>query len=70
MERLKPRKGRSPPKFRVTEIIRPNYHFFFLAEHGLSLVAVSTGSSSLWGMGFSLRWLLLLQGTGSRVHGP
>ena len=69
MERLKPRKGRSLPKFRVTEIIIPNY-LFFLAEHGLSLVAVSMGYSLSWGTGFSLQWLLLLWSTGCRVHGP
>ena len=31
MERLKPRKGRSLPKFRVTEIMIPNYLFFLLS---------------------------------------
>ena len=36
---------------------------------GLSLVAVSGGYSSLWCMGFSLWWLLLLQSTGSRHTG-
>ena len=36
---------------------------------GLSLVAVSGGSSSLWCVGFSLRWLLLLRSTGSRRAG-
>ena len=38
----------------------------FVAAHGLSLVAVSGGYSSLWCVGFSLRWLLSLQSTGSR----
>ena len=33
---------------------------------GLSLVVASGGYSSLWCMGFSLQWLLLLQSTGSR----
>ena len=37
--------------------------------HGLSLVAASGGYSSLWCMGFSLRWLLLLRSTGSRHMG-
>ena len=37
--------------------------------HGLSLVLVSGGYSSLWCAGFSLRWLLLLQSTGSRRAG-
>ena len=32
-----------------------------LLRAGLSLVAASGGSSSLWCTGFSLRWLLLLQ---------
>ena len=38
----------------------------FVAAHGLSLVAVSGGYSSLRCMGFSLQWLLLLRSTGSR----
>ena len=37
----------------------------FVAVHGLSLVAASGGYSSLWYVGFSLRWLLLLQSMGS-----
>ena len=41
----------------------------FVAARGLSLVAVSGGYSSLWCTGFSLRWLLLLQSTGSRPAG-
>ena len=47
-------------------------YYLFLAVlglrcyHGLSLVAVSGGYSSLWCTGFSLRWLLLLESTGSR----
>ena len=41
----------------------------FIAAHGLSLVAVSRGYSSLRCTGFSLRWLLLLQSTGSRHAG-
>ena len=52
------------------------YYFFnfwlrwvFVAVHRLSLVAVSRGYSSLWSMGFSLPWLLLLQSTGSRCTG-
>ena len=36
----------------------------------LSLIAASRGSSSLPCVGFSLPWLLLLQGTGYRAHGP
>ena len=41
----------------------------FVAAHGLSLVAASGGYSSLQCTGFSLRWLLLLQSTGSRACG-
>ena len=41
----------------------------FVAARGLSLVAVSGGYSSLQCAGFSLRWLLLLQSTGSRLAG-
>ena len=41
----------------------------FVAARGLSLVAASGGYSSLWCMGFSLRWLLLLRSTGSRHTG-
>ena len=37
--------------------------------HGLSLVAASRGYSSLQCLGFSLRWLLLLQSTGPRHVG-
>ena len=36
---------------------------------GLSLVVESGGYSLLWCTGFSLRWLLLLQSTGSRHVG-
>ena len=41
----------------------------FVAARGLSLVAASGGYSSLWCTGFSLRWLLLLWSTGSRLSG-
>ena len=41
----------------------------FVAARGLSLVAASGGCSSLWCVGFSLRWLLLLWSTGSRHLG-
>ena len=41
----------------------------FVAAHGLSLVAVSGGCSSLRCTGFSLRWLLLLWSTGSKHMG-
>ena len=43
-------------------------YWVLVAACRLSLVAVSRGSSSLWYMGFSLQWLLLLQSTGSRAH--
>ena len=39
----------------------------FVAEHGLSLVAVSRGYSSLQCTGFSLRWFLLWS-TGSKAQ--
>ena len=41
----------------------------FVAARGLSLVAASGGYSSLRCAGFSLRWRLLLQSTGSRHTG-
>ena len=41
----------------------------FVAARGLSLVATIGAYSSLWCMGFSLRWLLLLWSTGSRCVG-
>ena len=41
----------------------------FVATRGLSLVAVSGVYSLLWCVGFSLRWLLLLQSTGCRRAG-
>ena len=43
-------------------------HWVIVAVHGLSLVVASRGYSSLC-MGFSLRWLLLLQRTSSRCTG-
>ena len=36
---------------------------------GLPLAAASGGCSSLWCVGFSLQWLLLLQGMGSMARG-
>ena len=44
-------------------------HWVFVAVCRLPLVAVSEGYSLLWCAGFSLRWLLLLQSTGSRHAG-
>ena len=44
-------------------------HWVFIAARGLSLVVASWDYSSLWCAGFSLRWLLLLQSTGSRHTG-
>ena len=44
-------------------------HWVFVAARGLSLVVASGGYSLLWCAGFSLRWLLLLQSTGSRHAG-
>ena len=42
---------------------------YVIAMFGLSLVVVNAGHSSLWYMGFSWWWLLLLWKTGSRTHG-
>ena len=45
--------------------------WFFIAVHGLSLVVVSRGYSSLWCLVFSLWWLVLLRGAralGSRAQ--
>ena len=44
-------------------------HWVFVAAHGLSLVAVSGGYSSLRCAGFSLWWLLLFRSTGSWCAG-
>ena len=44
-------------------------HWIFVAARGLSLVMASGGYSSLRCAGFSLRWLLLWQSTGSRHAG-
>ena len=41
----------------------------FVAARGLSLFVASRGYSSLWCVGFSLWWLLLLWSTGSRHAG-
>ena len=43
--------------------------FIFLAARWLSLVTANGGYSSLWCVGFSLQWFLLLQSTGSRRKG-
>ena len=43
-------------------------HWVFVAAcMGFSLVAMSRGYSTLWCMGFSLQWLLLLRIGGSRA---
>ena len=41
-------------------------HWVFVVAHGVSLVVVSGGYSSLQCAGFSLQWLLLLRSMGSR----
>ena len=51
-----------------------NFFFFwlrwvFVAVHRLSLVVASGGYSSLWCVGFSLQWLLLLRSMGPRARG-
>ena len=43
--------------------------WIFVAAHGLSVVALSEGYSSLRCAGFSLQWLLLLRSTGFRRVG-
>ena len=42
--------------------------WIFIALWGLSLVVAIRGYSSLWCMGFSLQWLLLLGSMSSRAH--
>ena len=44
-------------------------HWVFVAAHGLSLVAVCGGYSSMGCVGFSLWWLLLLWSNSSRAQG-
>ena len=44
-------------------------HWVFIAARGLSLVVANRGYSSLWCVGFSWRWLLLLWSKGSRRAG-
>ena len=44
-------------------------HWVFVAAHGDPLVVASGGYSPLRSAGFSLRWLLLLQSTGSMCAG-
>ena len=65
----------SPSEKCLVESFTHIYLFIFgcvgspLLRAGFSLVAVSGGYSSLRCTGFSLRWLLLLQSTGSRLAG-
>ena len=44
-------------------------HWVFVAVRGLSLVVASGSYSSLWCVGLSLWWLLMLWSTGSRHLG-
>ena len=44
-------------------------HRLCCCARAFSLVAASGGDSSFWCVGFSLRWFLLLQSTGSRRTG-
>ena len=44
-------------------------YWVFVAARGLSLAAMNRGYSSLRCTGFSLHWLLLLQGMGARACG-
>ena len=64
---------------KFTCLLKKNYLFIYLfifqlcqvfvAEHRLSLIAASRDYSSLWCIGFSLPWLLLLRSMGSRHVG-
>ena len=62
--------GRNPERFFFKNLFTLFIYFWlrwvFVAVHGLSLVAVNGGYSSLRCAGFSLWWLLLLQSMGSR----
>ena len=58
----------------VSQTFKCIYFYFWpccisVALHRLSLVVMSRGYSSLRCMGFSLKWLLLLQSIGFRMHG-
>ena len=55
--------------FLINELIYFWLHCVFVAVRGLSLVVASGGYSSLWCVGFSLQWLLLLRNMGSRRAG-
>ena len=55
--------------FKINLFIYFWLRWVFIAVHGLSLVAVSGGYSSLWCAGFSWQWLLSLRSIGSRFVG-
>ena len=55
--------------FKINLFIYFWLRWVFVAARGLSLVALSEGYFSLQCAGFSLRWLLLLQSTGSSLMG-
>ena len=61
------------PTLGTTAILFILFYFWlcwvFTAVHGLSRVVVSRGYSSLQCAGFSLKWLLMLQSTGSSCPG-
>ena len=75
MRRARPEAETDEPRSCPFIIFLYKFFFFFwlcwvfVAARGLSLVAASRGYSSLWCMGFSLWWLLLLWSTGSRRVG-
>ena len=56
-------------RFLTTVPLEQSLCWVFVAAHRLSLVAGSGGYSSSQCVGFSLRWLFLLQNTGSRCVG-
>ena len=60
--------------YSISFFIKNQFYFFwlhwvFVAAHGLSLVVSSRGYSLVQCTGLSLRWLLLLQSTGSKHMG-
>ena len=59
----------SPLSFFFYKFIYFWLRWVFIAVHGLPLVVASRGYSLLRCAGFSLQWLLLLRGVGSRCAG-
>ena len=55
--------------FKVMNELKFRLGWVFITGHRLSLDVATRGYSSLWCVGFSLQWLLLLQSMGSRHTG-